>query len=699
MAIPFCPAFLVMDNRTATTSLFLLATLTAAACGPESRTGDLPALRHSGEIRILAPRLREPDVLPRQGHPLEFGQDLAESFVHSLGLQPVFVYVDRYEDLIPALLDGRGDLIAASLTETPERRARMAFSSPVGHVVQQVVTRAADSLVSGPADLEGRTVVVRRSSAYWDTVERMRRQHPGITLRPAPEDLDTEDILYRVSRGEYDATLADDNLVEEAQAYMPGLRVAFDATGRQSVGWALRPDAPELLVAVNDFLEDAALGGQRPERARMDLEGIRERGAVRMLTRNSAATYFIWRGQLVGFEYELARRFARRLGVRLEVVVAPDRASLLSWLRQGRGDFVAAGLTITPQREAAGIAFSRPYNYVREMVVARPADSTLTRPAQLAGRTVVVRRSSSYWPTLQALRRRGIRLRLQEAPEELETEEIIDSVASGAYDLTVADSHILAIERSWRDDVRGVMALTDSVPHGWAVRQDQPNLLAAIDTFIHQEYRGRFYNLLYRGYFRNPARIRRETVDRPTRTGRISPYDSLFQVFAHRHDFDWRLIAAQAYQESQFNPRARSFAGALGLMQVLPRTAREMGIDSLRLPSHGVRAGVEYLAWLRDQLPESVSGGDRIWFALAAYNAGWGHLMDARRLARSLGRDPDTWFGSLDAVMPLLARPAYHTRARYGYCHCSQPVRYVRDIRLRYQAYVAATTDGPVAGR
>jgi membrane-bound lytic murein transglycosylase F len=331
--------------------------------------------------------------------------------------------------------------------------------------------------------------------------------------------------------------------------------------------------------------------------------------------------------------------------------------------------------------------------------VARPSESTLTHPAQLAGRTVVVRRSSSYWQTLQALRRRGIRLRLEAAPEELETEEIIDSVASGAYDLTVADSHILAIQRSWLDDVRGVMALTDSVPHGWAVRENQPELLAAIDSFIHQEYRGRFYNLLHRRYFGNPARIRRETAGRPTRTGRISPFDSLFQVFADRYDFDWRLIAAQAYQESQFNPRARSFAGALGLMQVLPRTGREMGIDSLRVPAHGIRAGVMYLNWLRDQLPDSVTGGDRIWFALAAYNAGWGHLMDARRLARALGRDPDVWFGSLDAVMPLLARARYHRRARYGYCHCGQPVRYVRDIRLRYQAYVAATADSPVAGR
>ncbi|MEJ2679548.1 MAG: transporter substrate-binding domain-containing protein, partial [Gemmatimonadota bacterium] len=195
-----------MSDRTVAAALLL--TVAMAACGPEPRTGDLPALRKSGEVRILAPRLREPEVLPRQGYPLEFGQDLARSFVRSLGLKPVFVYLDRYEDLMPELLDGRGDLIAASLAETPERRARIAFSAPVGQVVQQVVTRAADSLVAGPADLEGRTVGMRRSSSYWDTVERMRQQHPGITLKPAPEDLDTEDILYRVSSGEYDATLA-----------------------------------------------------------------------------------------------------------------------------------------------------------------------------------------------------------------------------------------------------------------------------------------------------------------------------------------------------------------------------------------------------------------------------------------------------------------------------------------------------------
>ncbi|HKJ93439.1 MAG TPA: transporter substrate-binding domain-containing protein [Longimicrobiales bacterium] len=680
-------------RRSAAFATFVLGTLATLLGCRERRTGDLPAMREAGVVRILAPRLREPEVLPRQGYPLEFGQDLAAAFARSAGLQPVFVYVDRYEDLIPALLDGRGDMVAASLAETPERTARVAFSAPVGHVIQQVVTRAADTTLTKPADLAGRTVVVRRSSSYWDTLQRLRQQVPALQVIAAPEDLDTEDILYRVSQGAYDVTIADDNLVNEAQAYMPGLRVAFDATDRQGVAWALRPDAPRLLAAVDSFLEQAALGGRRPERDRLDLAGIRRRGVIRMITRNSAATYFIWRGKLVGFEYELAHRFAQRLGLRLEVVMAPDRASLLGWLRQGRGDFVAAGLTITPGREATGIAFSRPYNYVREMVVGRLADSTLTRPAQLAGRTVVVRRSSSYWPTLEALRKRGVRLRLEAAPEELETEEIIDSVAAGAYDLTVADSHILAIERSWRNDVQGLMALTDSVPHGWAVRDDQPRLLAAIDTFMHRSYRGRFYNLLYQRYFQNTTQIREQAAGRPTRTGRISPYDSLFQAYSNAYAFDWRLIAAQSYQESRFNPRARSFAGALGLMQVLPRTARELGIDSLRIPAHGIQAGVMYMDWLRERLPDSVTGGDRLWLALAAYNAGWGHLMDARRLARRLGRDPDTWFGSLDAVMPLLARSRYHSRARYGYCHCAQPVAYVRDIRAQFQAYVAATAN------
>lgn len=666
-------------------------------------TGDLPALREQGRLRVLVPRRGKIDLLPRHGHPFDIELSFAEAFAEDIGLEPVWVWVERHDDLIPALLEGHGDLIAANLTVTADRRERLAFSDPLGYVREQVVTRASDD-VAAPADLVGRTVVIRRSSSFWDSVERLRSEHAGIELVAAPEEMDTEEILHRVALGEYDVSVADDNLVVEVLAYTPELRVAFDLTDRRPVAWGMRPRAQELRDAVNRFIGNINLGRSR-ERHRDDLPGIRERGVLRVLTRNNASTYFIWRGELVGFEYDLARRFAERLGVRLQIVVPPTRAALLTWLRQGRGDIVAAGLTATSERLQRDIGFSRPYNYVVEEVVTRASDTTLHTPADLEGRTIAIRRSSSYWDTLEELRGEGLNFRILVVPEQLETEEIIGRVARGDYDLTVADSHILDIELTWREDIRVAFALGDTVPHAWATRAADHELLAAINDFFRHEYRGLFYNVTYNKYFRDPARALGEIGERPSLSGSISPFDDLIKAYASEYGFDWRLIAAQMYEESRFDPSARSFAGAVGLMQVLPRTAAELGIESPHLVEEGIHAGVKYLRAVYDRITDAASPEDRLWMALASYNAGYGHVRDGRRLAARMDRDPDIWFGQLNQVLPLLARSEYYDNARYGYCRCREPVRYVSNIRDRYIAYRGVLSDGvgepvsPVAPR
>ncbi len=239
------------------------------------------------------------------------------------------------------------------------------------------------------------------------------------------------------------------------------------------------------------------------------------------------------------------------------------------------------------------------------------------------------------------------------------------------------------------------MTLGDSVAHAWATRAEDEKLAAAVDAFFHDEYRGLFFNVIYSRYFRNPAQIRKRVAARPAISGVLSPYDELVKRYAERYGFDWRLITAQMYQESRFDPKARSFAGARGLMQVLPQTGRELGFTELGEPEAGVHAGVKYLRQLYERLTSAVaSDEERLWFALAAYNAGgYGHLQDGRRLAHQLGRDTTIWFGEVERVMPLLARSEYHRHARYGYCRCSEPVRYVRSIRQLYRAYSTALED------
>jgi membrane-bound lytic murein transglycosylase F len=243
---------------------------------------------------------------------------------------------------------------------------------------------------------------------------------------------------------------------------------------------------------------------------------------------------------------------------------------------------------------------------------------------------------------------------------------------------------------AWSDNLRAAFPISEEVEYGWAVHPQHAELLAAIDAFFKREYRGLFYNVTRRKYFEDTRKVRSHVEYRASRAGQISPWDANIQQLAGRYGFDWRLLVAQMYQESRFDPRARSFAGARGLLQVMPRTAREMGFKNLDDPVTGLEAGVRYLDWTRDRFGPSLSTDDRIWFALAAYNVGPGHVNDARRIARDRGWDADRWFDNVERAMLLKEKPEVHRQTRFGYARGREPVAYVRDIRDRYSAYLEA---------
>ncbi len=292
---------------------------------------------------------------------------------------------------------------------------------------------------------------------------------------------------------------------------------------------------------------------------------------------------------------------------------------------------------------------------------------------------------------LEALKGQGIALTLEAAPEDLETEEIIVKVATGEYDLTVADSNLLDIELTWREDIRAAFPVTDPEAHGWAVRVSNHALLDAINQYMKKEYRGVFYNITLNKYFKNARTMCTHVEFRASRTGELSPYDALVQKYADQFGFDWRLVVAQMYQESRFDHEARSWAGAVGLMQVLPRTAKSLGFHDFRTPEAGIHAGVHYLDWVRDRFEPELPVEDRMWFTLAAYNAGYGHVWDARRLARKLRMNPNRWFGNVEKAILLLSKRKYARKARHGYCRGAEPVKYVREIKRWYEAYLQVT--------
>ncbi len=648
-----------------------------------------------GRLRILVPAQTGPKRLPRRGNPRRLERALALEFAASRGLEPVVISLPERRDLIPALLAGWGDMVVSRLTITEKRAALVAFTDPIAQVREQLVTRSDDLSLHDASGLADRRLAVRESSSFLESADALMARVPGLERDVVPEDVDSEEVLYRVSSGEYDVAIADSDLVEATLTYRPGLRVAFDLSKERDQAWAVRHEDVALRDELNAFLLHT-LPSRSGKRFRDDLPGIKERKSLRVLTRNSGATYFVYRGQLLGFEYELAERFAKSHGLYLELVVPPTRAALIPWLREGRGDLIAASLTPTREREVQGVAFSAPYKWTREVVVARKDDASVRSRADLTGRRIVVRRSSSYWERAMSLRAEGIDVDVIAAPEELETEEIIARVERGEYDLTIADSHILDIELAWRSQVKAAFSLSSKLGHRWLVRQENEALLSAVNEFIAREIRSKGIGRILERYFTNPWRIRRYLRNRLLNSGTISPYDATIKRQAAEVGIDWLLIASQMYQESRFDPNALSPAGALGLMQFMPRTAKKYDLPDRADPEASIRAGVRYMADLRDDEFGDLAVDERLWFALATYNAGPEHVSDARQLARELGLNPNLWFGHVEETIQLLARRQYYRRARYGYCRGSEPYAYVREIRARYEAYRRASDEDEI---
>ena len=614
---------------------------------------------------------------------------LIRRFAEEHFLDVDWVQVDDWDLLVPALVAGRGDLVAADVTVTDARKEKVAFTVPAHRTREHIVVRAGDR-VESMDDLAGRELVIREQSSFWRVVQRARRTNPDIDVRIVPENTPPETMLAGVVDGRYDMAAINVGDGERFRDDWPALRIVSRPFESDAVAWAVNPNAPNLLEEIDRFLSREQLTTLANGERYGDLSAIRDHGVLRIITRNNAATFFLWRGEQVGFEFELLREFARRHRLFVEVVIAPQHASLFDMLERGAGDVAAASLPADMPPRRPAVAMTRPFNYVYDFLVARHDDDTILGIQDLAGRAVTVRPSSAHWRTLERLRDAGLKVDIDPAAEDAETESLIAAVGEGRIDLTVAPTHVLDIELGYRTDVRKAFTLRGPVPLVWAVRTVNPELLAALNDFLEKEYRGLFFNVVYQKYFENPVRMRRHREDRVDHeeADGLSPYDEIVRREAAKYGFDWPLIVAQMYQESRFNRKARSRAGAIGLMQLLPRTAREFGVKNLRDPDQSIRAGVAYMAWLHSRFEPELTVRDRMWFTLAAYNAGFGHVRDARKLARELGFDPDRWFDNVEKAMRLLSKRAYYRKAAYGYVRGYETVKYVRDIRERYRSYL-----------
>ena len=285
-----------------------MATLPSGGPGfGEYPAGDLEALRERGRLRILIPaNIGGVFYLPRAGWPVEAQHEAAESFARSQGLEPELVPVERFADMMPALLSGEGDMIAANLTITDSRREKIAFSVPLTSVRQQVLVAQSRDDIAGIEDLAGKRVMLDPASSFWERLQALRKRLPAIELVERPPGMTDEEELDEVASGRVDASVRDSNIANVYLAYRDDLKVAFALPGIDDIAWGIRPDAPQLRSALNEFLHLEFLAGTERSRHQDDLDGIRTRRVLRVLLPNNAASYFLYRGELQGFEYDLA---------------------------------------------------------------------------------------------------------------------------------------------------------------------------------------------------------------------------------------------------------------------------------------------------------------------------------------------------------------------------------------------------------
>ncbi len=657
----------------------------------EPEPGGFAAMCPSGRMRALLWQPGGTEV-PRAGSALAEDRARAIALARSVGLEIEFVPVLQRADLIPALLAGRGDLVATPLVSRSSISG-VAFSQPIRQVDRVVVVSSRlRRPPGGPAELR-RLALLHTTAGDDALLDRLEREAGDrLEVVATADPADSDEILARVAADPRLAAVVLGHRLEDYLAFRDDVQAAF-TVDRLPLALAVRREAADVWNTGNILLTEFALTPHLRRRHGGDLEQMTERGVLRVAMLNNALAYFIYRGQQVGFQYELAERLARKLGLRLEVVV-PDRPAELSRLLvEQRADLALVTPTLEdPHFEDC--AYSLPLDHADQVLVQPAGEEPIRRRAELTGRTVHVRRSSQYFRTLRRLRAQVPTLRIATVDEKLGTEDLIRRVGEGEIPLTVANSAMLAVEQTYRDDIQGTLVLSRARPLVFAVRTESRALLKRLNRFVLETCGGPAYQALLDRYFGRNQRLGAVREASLSVGGAISPYDDLAKRIGREHGVDWRLILAQAHQESRFHPRAVSWAGAQGLMQIMPGTAREMGLADPWDPEQNMRTGVAYLSHLIDRIDPSLPMRQRIRFALVAYNAGLGHLRDARRLARGKGWDPDRWFGHVERAMALLEKPRYYRRARHGYVRGSEPVQYVSRIQDKYDAYTRLAEPG-----
>lgn len=435
----------------------------------------------------------------------------------------------------------------------------------------------------------------------------------------------------------------------------------------------------------------------------LDLAAIKKRGYLTALVDNNSFSYFIYKGRPIGYEYELLKLLAKELKVELKIKVISGVENGIYQLNTGGGDILAFPLTVTKERTEY-VSFSRPlFNSYQVLVQRKPddwktlsqaeIDKNVIRDAHaLIGKEIHVMKSSSFAERMRNLSQEiGGDVIVVEDSANAESESLIKQVALGNIQFTVADHPIAMVNANYYPnlDVSTTLSLPQQI--AWSVRKNSPELLKVIDQWLIKIKKEPTFMVIYNRYFKSPrTSLLRVKSDYSSLGGnKISRYDDLIKKGAEKLGWDWRLLAAVIYQESRFISTDESWAGARGLMQLMPETARRFGATNPDDPQQSIRAGVNYLRHLDKYWAKNITDPDeRLKFVLASYNAGLSHIIDARELAKKHHKSTVIW-SEVEYFLLKKSDPKFYRDpvAVAGYCKCEEPVNYIRNVLNTFEEY------------
>ncbi|MGS0534677.1 MULTISPECIES: membrane-bound lytic murein transglycosylase MltF [unclassified Pseudoalteromonas] len=415
------------------------------------------------------------------------------------------------------------------------------------------------------------------------------------------------------------------------------------------------------------------------------LSQIKTQNKIRVGTLAGASNYYQAVQGEQGFEYELAQEFADHLGVELVMVPFFNLSDMFSRLDNGDLDLIASGLTYDKTR-AQRYRFGPTYRTISQKLVYKQGRIRPRDFDDLTGNLTVLAKSS-HSLTLQQLKQTNPNLKWHET-EDLDEEELLQAVIDGEIDYTLADSHTLSLFRRYHPNLSIGFSVTRNDPIAWLMRKDGDDSLYAlmVPFFGDVKQNNQLYVLeeKYFGHVRQFNYVNTLAYIEAIKET-LPKYQPWFEQYAG--SLDWRLLAALSYQESMWNPKAKSPTGVRGIMMLTRNTAKQVGVTNRLAPEQNIKGGAEYLEKLVKRIPERVPQPDRTWLALASYNIGWGHVNDARIITQQQGASPDKW-ADVKKRLPLLIKKRYYRKTKYGYSRGDVAVKYVDNIRRYYDALV-----------